>query len=137
MRIRHRLRSAAAALHVRPDCYVMFHRFLQAIEYAIANKLARVEAGAQGEHKVLRGYQACTTYSAHYCKHPTLHEALREAMGREQEYVNDEVEVINEHMSAFKVAEDPAGATVSVDDVTSSTDEVTSSMDEGCKGETA
>ena len=44
--------------------------YYQAIDYAIANKLARVEAGAQGEHKLARGYLPTTTYSAHYIADP-------------------------------------------------------------------
>ncbi len=40
--------------------------YYQAIDYAIAHKIARVEAGAQGEHKISRGYMPTTTYSAHY-----------------------------------------------------------------------
>src|SRR5437588_1379538 len=39
--------------------------YYQAIEYAITHKLERVEAGAQGEHKISRGYLPTTTYSAH------------------------------------------------------------------------
>ncbi len=44
--------------------------YYQAIDYAIAHKLARVEAGAQGEHKISRGYMPTTTYSAHYIADP-------------------------------------------------------------------
>ena len=40
--------------------------YYQAIEYAIAHGLARVEAGAQGQHKIARGYLPTTTYSAHF-----------------------------------------------------------------------
>ena len=40
--------------------------YYQAIDFAIAHKLARVEAGAQGEHKIQRGYLPSPTYSAHY-----------------------------------------------------------------------
>ena len=40
--------------------------YYQAIDYAIAHKLERVEAGAQGEHKLARGYLPKTTYSAHF-----------------------------------------------------------------------
>ena len=40
--------------------------YYRAIDYAIAHNLARVEAGAQGEHKLARGYEAVPTYSAHY-----------------------------------------------------------------------
>ena len=39
--------------------------YYQAIEFAIAHKLARVEAGAQGAHKLARGYLPVETYSAH------------------------------------------------------------------------
>ena len=44
--------------------------YYQAIEFAIAHKLARVEAGAQGEHKLARGYLPVTTHSAHYIADP-------------------------------------------------------------------
>ena len=96
--------------------YSLATTLLQAIEYAIQHKLPRVEAGAQGEHKILRGYQAATTYSAHYVLNPQLHMALADAMKREQSYIADDVEAINDRMSAFKVATGPAGATVSFDE---------------------
>src|SRR5207237_572774 len=44
--------------------------YYQAIDYAIQKKLAHVEAGAQGEHKISRGYMPVTTYSAHFLAHP-------------------------------------------------------------------
>ena len=44
--------------------------YYQAIDFAIQHKLARVEAGAQGEHKLARGYMPVTTYSAHYIADP-------------------------------------------------------------------
>ena len=44
--------------------------YYQAIDYAIAQGLARVEAGAQGEHKLARGYMPTKTYSAHYIADP-------------------------------------------------------------------
>ncbi|HEX3673355.1 MAG TPA: GNAT family N-acetyltransferase, partial [Rhizomicrobium sp.] len=50
--------------------------YYQAIEFAIAHKLAKVEAGAQGEHKLLRGYMPVPTYSAHYIAHPGLRRAV-------------------------------------------------------------
>ena len=46
--------------------------YYQAIDYAIAHKLPRVEAGAQGEHKIARGYMPTTTYSAHYHRRPSV-----------------------------------------------------------------
>jgi predicted N-acyltransferase len=50
--------------------------YYQAIDYAIAHGLARVEAGAQGEHKIQRGYLPQPTYSAHYIRHPGLRDAV-------------------------------------------------------------
>ncbi len=48
----------------------------QAIDYAIANKLARVEAGAQGDHKLARGYAPVAVYSAHYIVDPGFRRAV-------------------------------------------------------------
>jgi len=61
--------------------------YYQAIDYAIANKLARVEAGAQGEHKLARGYLPKTTYSAHFIANPALRRAIEEYLSRERAFV--------------------------------------------------
>jgi uncharacterized protein len=61
--------------------------YYQAIEFAIAHKLARVEAGAQGEHKLARGYLPATTYSAHYIADPALRSAIDDYLARERAYV--------------------------------------------------
>jgi predicted N-acyltransferase len=61
--------------------------YYQAIEYAIAHKLARVEAGAQGEHKLARGYLPSTTYSAHFIADPALRRAIDDYLARERAYV--------------------------------------------------
>ena len=66
--------------------------YYQAIDYAIAHKLARVEAGAQGEHKIARGYMPTTTYSAHYIVDPGLRRAVDDFLKRERAYVAAEVE---------------------------------------------
>lgn len=50
--------------------------YYQAIEYAIHHKLGRVEAGAQGTHKIQRGYLPTPTYSAHWIAHPGLKSAI-------------------------------------------------------------
>jgi uncharacterized protein len=60
--------------------------YYQAIDYAIAHKL-RVEAGAQGEHKLARGYMPVTTYSAHYIADPALRRAIADYLKRERAYV--------------------------------------------------
>jgi predicted N-acyltransferase len=61
--------------------------YYQAIDYAIAHRLARVEAGAQGEHKIARGYLPTTTYSAHYITDPALRRAIADYLVRERAYV--------------------------------------------------
>jgi predicted N-acyltransferase len=62
--------------------------YYQAIDYAIANKLATVEAGAQGEHKLARGYVPVTTYSSHYIDDPALRRAISDYLSRERAYVD-------------------------------------------------
>jgi uncharacterized protein len=61
--------------------------YYQAIDYAIARKLPRVEAGAQGEHKIARGYMPVTTYSAHYIADPALRRGIDDYLKRERAYV--------------------------------------------------
>jgi predicted N-acyltransferase len=61
--------------------------YYQAIEYAIERGLRRVEAGAQGEHKLARGYLPSATYSAHYIAHPGLRRAIDDYLQRERAYV--------------------------------------------------
>jgi predicted N-acyltransferase len=66
--------------------------YYQAIEYAIDKKLARVEAGAQGPHKLARGYLPVPTYSAHYIVNPGLRHAVAEYLERERAYVEADSE---------------------------------------------
>ena len=61
--------------------------YYQAIDYAITRKLKWVEAGAQGEHKLARGYLPHTTYSAHFIANPGLRRAVAEYLARERAYV--------------------------------------------------
>jgi uncharacterized protein len=61
--------------------------YYQAIDYAIAHKLPHVEAGAQGEHKIARGYMPKTTFSAHYIANPALRRAIADYLNRERAYV--------------------------------------------------
>jgi predicted N-acyltransferase len=66
--------------------------YYQAIDYAIQHKLRRVEAGAGGQHKILRGYLPATTYSAHYIVDPALRRAIADYLNREREHVAEEIE---------------------------------------------
>ncbi|SDG79039.1 GNAT family N-acetyltransferase [Pelagibacterium luteolum] len=61
--------------------------YYQAIDFAIAHGLKRVEAGAQGQHKLARGYAPVTTRSIHYLAHPGLRRALAEYLEDERRYV--------------------------------------------------
>ena len=61
--------------------------YYQAIDYAITRRLKRVEAGAQGEHKLARGYLPYTTYSAHFIANPALRRAIADYLARERVYV--------------------------------------------------
>src|SRR3954452_19851055 len=65
--------------------------YYQAIDFAIKHRLKRVEAGAQGEHKIARGYLPQTTYSAHFIADPGLRQAVRDYLRRERRYVAEAV----------------------------------------------
>jgi len=85
--------------------YVPFLHFdacyYQAIEFAIARRLARVEAGAQGQHKLLRGYLPQPTYSAHYIAHPGLRRAVADYLKNERPAVAEHMEALTE-LAPFK-----------------------------------
>jgi predicted N-acyltransferase len=66
----------------------------QAIEAAIAGGLSRVEAGAQGGHKLSRGYEPVTTYSAHYIADPHFRRAVADFLGAERRAVSDEIDAL-------------------------------------------
>jgi predicted N-acyltransferase len=61
--------------------------YYQAIDFAIQRGLKTVEAGAQGEHKLARGYLPQTTYSAHYIADPDLRRAVSDYLRHERAYV--------------------------------------------------
>ena len=58
--------------------------YYQAIDFAIAHGISRVEAGAQGEHKIQRGYLPVETYSAHWIDHRGLRNAVAEFLEQER-----------------------------------------------------
>ena len=69
----------------------------QAIDFAIERKLKVVEAGAQGEHKLARGYRPVTMHSAHYIAHPGLRNAVADYLRRERREVERMGEILEEH----------------------------------------
>lgn len=68
--------------------------YYQAIDFAIAKGLAKVEAGAQGEHKLLRGYNPVPTYSAHFIAHEGLRRAVAAYLDAEREAIADDIEAL-------------------------------------------
>ncbi|MDV6226731.1 GNAT family N-acetyltransferase [Nitratireductor aquimarinus] len=69
----------------------------QAIEFAIARGLSTVEAGAQGQHKLARGYEPVTTRSAHYIPHPGLRRAVAQYLELERRDVAEINRVLETH----------------------------------------
>ncbi|MBR9766055.1 MAG: N-acetyltransferase [Rhodobacteraceae bacterium] len=68
--------------------------YYQAIDFAIAEGLARVEAGAQGEHKLARGYMPSRTHSLHWIGDPGFARAVQQFLDAEARAVDEEVEVL-------------------------------------------
>lgn len=71
--------------------------YYQAIDFAIARKLARVEAGAQGPHKLARGYVPKSTLSLHYLAHPGLARAVADYLEHERRAVAADQSALAEH----------------------------------------
>ena len=71
--------------------------YYQAIDFAIAHGLERVEAGAQGAHKIARGYVPSLTYSAHWVAHDGLRQALEDYLEHEREHVDAHLHMLLEH----------------------------------------
>ena len=76
--------------------------YYQAIEHAIRLGLPRVEAGAQGQHKIARGYLPTTVYSAHYIADPALRAPVARYLEQEREAVRQEMDWLAEEYSPFK-----------------------------------
>jgi len=71
--------------------------YYQAIEAGIERSLPRVEAGAQGEHKLARGYEPVKTRSAHYINHPGLRAAVDDYLEHERLAVSREIGYLSAH----------------------------------------
>jgi len=71
--------------------------YYQAIEYAIKHNLKRVEAGAQGAHKLARGYIPVTTQSAHWITHPGLRDAVADYLVHERREVDRHNKALTKH----------------------------------------
>ena len=71
--------------------------YYQAIDFAIARGLQRVEAGAQGTHKLARGYVPHRTHSAHHITHEGLRDAVAHYLESERQYVENDMAVLGNH----------------------------------------
>ena len=77
--------------------------YYQAIDWAIRHGLRRVEAGAQGEHKLARGYRPVPTYSAHHFDDPRMRRAVAEFLAHERRHVDETIALYEEHAPFRKV----------------------------------
>lgn len=71
--------------------------YYQAIDYAITHGLERVEAGAQGEHKLARGYLPVPCYSLHWIADNGFHEAVEKYLAAEREAVDQEIDILTSY----------------------------------------
>jgi len=76
--------------------------YYQAIEWCIDNTYQRFEAGAQGEHKLARGLEPNTTYSAHWIAHPEFRNAIDDFLNSEQQHIENYQQTLQSH-SPFRV----------------------------------
>ena len=90
---------------VTGSSYPMLHFeicYYRAIEYAINNQLDWVEAGAQGQHKLQRGYLPKKTYSSHWIKNENFRNAIRSYLKEEKRVINIEISELSK-LSPFKL----------------------------------
>jgi predicted N-acyltransferase len=81
--------------------------YYQAIDFALSRGLARVEAGAQGEHKLLRGYEPVETYSAHDIPDRRFAAAVADFLRRERVEMERAIEVYADHVPFRKGGVNP------------------------------
>ena len=79
------------------DCLHFEACYYQAIDWAIGAGLARVEAGAQGEHKLARGYLPVTTYSLHWIADEGFRRAVEDYLRAEREAIGEEIEILTSY----------------------------------------
>ncbi len=76
--------------------------YYRAIEFAIERGLSRVEAGAQGEHKIARGYLPSPVWSAHFIADPALRAPVADYLARERPAVDAEIDAMASELSPFR-----------------------------------
>jgi len=83
--------------------------YYQGIDYCIREGLQHFDAGAQGEHKLARGFTPQITRSAHWLAEPRLFDAVSDHLERERAYVEQREALLDEH-TPYKRIVNPAGA---------------------------
>jgi uncharacterized protein len=78
--------------------------YYQAIDFAISRGLSRVEAGAQGEHKIARGYLPTPVHSAHHIADPALRTPVARYLAGERPAVEAEIQAMTEALSPYRGA---------------------------------
>lgn len=76
--------------------------YYQAIDFAISRGLSRVEAGAQGEHKIARGYLPSPVYSAHFIADPALRDPVARYLDNERPAVEAEMDAMTADLSPYR-----------------------------------
>ena len=82
--------------------WLTFQKPMQAIEAAIEGGLERVEAGAQGEHKIQRGYLPSPTYSSHYMTDPEASHVIENFLHRERMQIAYAIEACKAEDSPYR-----------------------------------
>lgn len=113
MLAKHHGRYVAGALSLRSrdvlygrhwGCEEEFHSlhfelcYYQGIEYCIANRIKRFEPGAQGEHKVGRGFEPVPTWSTHWLANPQFSQAIANHLHHEEEAMQDYMTELRQHL---------------------------------------
>lgn len=80
--------------------------YYRGIEFCIENGLQRFEPGAQGEHKISRGFLPTATYSTHWLSHPEFRSAIDEFLTREMRAISHHIEILEQH-SPYKKKQSP------------------------------
>ena len=76
--------------------------FYRAIDYAIEHGLSKVEAGAQGPHKISRGYLPSETYSAHWIRDASFRDAIEQYLTREDRETRFEMDMLEDDRSPYR-----------------------------------
>ena len=104
------LRSSDALFGRHWGCEADFHSlhfelcYYQGLDYCIQHRLQRFEPGAQGEHKVGRGFEPVPTWSAHWLANPSFAKAVADYLAHEQRAMEDYMQELSEHLP-FKKGE--------------------------------